>query len=1116
MSQKAMLIKLNCLILLVGLLAGAGAAGAHQVPSSDLLLPYFEVDIDGYGVTTLFSMVNSSPEPISARVNVYSNWGVEILSTTIDFEGDEVRTVNLGHWIVDGNLLGKTLSKADRDHLQSALSGRRSPKDDLYYADEITFERAVGFVTIRVLGGSRPDVIFGDYFIVDPAQDFAQGDVLVSIDQALGCANVCTRHALRFLEGGGFDGGTELVIWTNRLNQPSDDPFFPEQKKITADILSYEESGEPLAHHSLDVLPLTVVRVSELALAEPFGWFDLITEDASFIAVRHSAQNRFRVGLETFCLPEEGPEPNPGQPRIRIEKSTNGFDADAAPGPTLRIGDSVVWEYVVTNTGGVALRDIVVTDNQGVQVTCPQSALAAGGSMTCNGAGTAVAGQYGNLGTVTGITPDDVEVEDSDPSHYHGEAQQASISIEKSTNGFDADVARGPTVVERDQIIWTYVVTNTGNVTLADVDVTDDQEVEVHCPKTTLAAGEAMTCTGAGFAVVGQYRNVGFVTGKPPSGPPVGDDDPSFYFGESAISIEKSTNGFDADAAPGPTLTIGDPVVWTYVVTNTSNVVLTNVTVTDDQGVAVQCPTTSLAIGESMTCTGEGTAVEGQYGNVGTAVGTPPVGPEVNASDPSHYFGQEPPDEPEISIEKSTNGYDADAAPGPTITAGDPVIWTYVVINTGNVALAGVEVIDDREVAVHCPKNSLVVGEAMTCTGNGTAMVGQYANVGVATGTPPSGPAVSDSDPSHYFGQEPPDEPEILIEKSTNGFDADSAPGPMLTAGDSVNWTYVVTNTGNVSLTNVTVTDDQGVSVQCQKGAQGISLAVGESVTCSGQGTAVLGQYANVGTATGTPPSGPPVSDTDPSHYLGQEPVEPGISIEKSTNGYDADAAPGPTLTVGDSVSWSYVVTNTGNVPLSNVTVTDDQGVSVSCHKSSSQISLAVGESITCTGLGTAVEGQYANVGTATGTPPSGDPVSDTDPSHYYGEQPPQPPGSQGCTPGYWKNHTDSWPPAGLSPGQSVESVFGQASAYPSLGSATLHQALYFHGGSGVEGGARSLLRAAVAAVLNASHAGVGYPRTPAGIVGDVDAALASGSRDTMLDLKDALDSDNNLGCPLN
>lgn len=130
------------------------------------------------------------------------------------------------------------------------------------------------------------------------------------------------------------------------------------------------------------------------------------------------------------------------------------------------------------------------------------------------------------------------------------------------------------------------------------------------------------------------------------------------------------------------------------------------------------------------------------------------------------------------------------------------------------------------------------------------------------------------------------------------------------------------------------------------------------------------------------------------------------------------------------------------------------------------------------------------------------------------GEEPPT--GTAGCTPGYWKNHTDSWTGTGYSPAQSTGSVFSGASAFPSLASQSLLISLQGGGGPGTLGAAKILLRAAVAALLNAAHSGVDYPRTTAEILADVNAALTSNNRDTMLALASGLDSDNNLGCPLN
>jgi uncharacterized repeat protein (TIGR01451 family) len=107
---------------------------------------------------------------------------------------------------------------------------------------------------------------------------------------------------------------------------------------------------------------------------------------------------------------------------------------------------------------------------------------------------------------------------------------------------------------------------------------------------------------------------------------------------------------------------------------------------------------------------------------------------------------------PAIQIKKSTNGEDADNAPGPTIVVGSPVTWQYVVTNTGTIPLTNVAVADNMNVAVTCPGTTLAVQQSMTCSGSGAAVAGQYSNVGTATASSTSG-AVTDSDASHYFGQ---------------------------------------------------------------------------------------------------------------------------------------------------------------------------------------------------------------------------------------------------------------------------------------------------------------------------------------------------------------------------
>lgn len=56
----------------------------------------------------------------------------------------------------------------------------------------------------------------------------------------------------------------------------------------------------------------------------------------------------------------------------------------------------------------------------------------------------------------------------------------------------------GDDVVSGTSVTWKYLVTNTGQTTLTNVVVTDDQVSGVSCPKTQLVTGESMTCTATG------------------------------------------------------------------------------------------------------------------------------------------------------------------------------------------------------------------------------------------------------------------------------------------------------------------------------------------------------------------------------------------------------------------------------------------------------------------------------------------------------------------------------------------------------------------------------------------------------------------------------------------
>ena len=212
----------------------------------------------------------------------------------------------------------------------------------------------------------------------------------------------------------------------------------------------------------------------------------------------------------------------------------------------------------------------------------------------------------------------------------------------------------------------------------------------------------------------------------------------------------------------------------------------------------------------------------------------------------------------------------------------------------------------------------------------------------------------------------------------------------------------MVTNPGNVALGSVQVTDNRGVTVQFVGGDANANgrLDITEAWTFQATGTAVAGQYANIATATGNPveddgsdiPELGHVSDTDPSHYFG---VVAGIQLEKSTNGQDADLPPGPSLFVGQTATWTYVASNTGNVALSNVSVRDDNGTPADAADDfsptfaggdiNSNSLLDLTERWTYTASRGVTEGAYRNEAVVTAQGPRQELVTDTDPSNFLG-----------------------------------------------------------------------------------------------------------------------------------
>ncbi|MEW2626178.1 Ig-like domain repeat protein, partial [Streptomyces sp. NPDC048106] len=167
--------------------------------------------------------------------------------------------------------------------------------------------------------------------------------------------------------------------------------------------------------------------------------------------------------------------------------------------------------------------------------------------------------------------------------------------------------------------------------------------------------------------------------------------------------------------------------------------------------------------------------------------------------------------------------------------------------------------------------------------------------------------------------------------------------------GDTVDYTYTASNTGNTALHNVTVTDNLVTTVTCDT----TTLAPGESTTCHGSHTITEADITpcqpatggctltNLAQATAVEPSGQEVASEEATATITvqqQQPVSE-LTLAKRV------VSRGP-FKVGDRVKYAYTVTNTGGTTLHNVTVTDNLVTHVTCDTTT----LAPGESTTCHG----------------------------------------------------------------------------------------------------------------------------------------------------------------------
>jgi hypothetical protein len=185
-----------------------------------------------------------------------------------------------------------------------------------------------------------------------------------------------------------------------------------------------------------------------------------------------------------------------------------------------------------------------------------------------------------------------------------GAGESATLNFGNVESNLDIEVVKtaDPTTVSEagTVVTYTYTVTNTGDVTLTGIKVTDDKLGDITLGKTTLAPDESTSGTAsynvtqADIDAGDDIVNVADVTCEQE----VTDSDSATVeiYAEADIKIVKT-------ADPTTVSEAGTVVTYTYTVTDTGDVTLTGIKVTDDKLGDITLGKTTLAPDESTSGT---------------------------------------------------------------------------------------------------------------------------------------------------------------------------------------------------------------------------------------------------------------------------------------------------------------------------------------------------------------------------------------------------------------------------------------------------------------------------------------------------------------------------------
>lgn len=386
------------------------------------------------------------------------------------------------------------------------------------------------------------------------------------------------------------------------------------------------------------------------------------------------------------------------------------------------------------------------------------------------------------------------------------------------------------------------------------------------------------------------------------------------------MTITKTTVG----AEEGHIYKLNDVINYKITATNDGNLTLTNVKVEDalTGNVGENAFTIDiLAPGEAQTfdvryVVTENDVLEGKVINNATGTATDPTDPDESKT-PITPGEKEDPIEtpnPSLAVVKTSDKTGV-------VKLGETITYTITVTNNGNVTINDIEVTD--ELTGNTGDNAftidrLAVGETKQFTATYTVteddiLEGTIVNRATAIGKDPRNEEVTGDGEVRVDTEEK--DSHLTVSKETT---SEPENGEKYALGETINYLITVTNDGNLTLTNVKVTDElTGDEWTIDE------LAPGEEETFDASYTVKesdLGKtVVNVATATGTTPDSD-IEKPDVTPGETEDPVEeekPALAIDKKV------VDPKEEYQIGEVVTYEITVTNIGNVIQKNILVED-------------------------------------------------------------------------------------------------------------------------------------------------------------------------------------------------